>query len=342
MSDQTPVPATAPVEPETPLVLTPILSYEIDIPLLNRFMLYDFTKVTPISAAIMYTVVALMSLVVNGEPLFLPPLFIGVLAAGLWVLLIISSLLLMNRWGFTNTLYEEGVGYTSGTREKSINRGLRIVGFLALLAGKPGPAGSALIASSHEDGLYEWSEIYRINAHPGPRVISLRNSWRVLYRLYCTPETYDQALAICERKVADAAAYRAANPVVKRAKPWGRWALWALLCAGAFALALSWEGARAEEIGMPVLGAAFALLLAGLFDGWFGRLCGLIALGVAGYFVYATVGEGMRPAIELFAEVGIYSPPSYADAEVPFAMSIAGGALVALAGAWRAFGPRAK
>jgi hypothetical protein len=218
MSDEAPravdADAAASSDPRTPL-----LSWQIDVHLVNnRFMLWDFLKVTLICGAIMWTVVAVMSLIFNGEPLFLPPAFVGLIMGIFVVLLVISSLLLLNRWGFVNTLYEEGVGYASGGREKRINRGLVAVGALALLAGKPGVLGSSLIASSQEDGFYPWTDVQRINVHPGPRVISLRNSWRVLFRVYCTPETYAPALAICERKVTEAAAYRAAYPEVRGTK----------------------------------------------------------------------------------------------------------------------------
>lgn len=320
---------------------TPLLAWQIDIPLINnRFMLWDFTKVTLISGAIMWTVVALAGLLAEGEPLLLPPAVVALATGILWALLVVSCLVLLNRWGFTNTLYEEGVGYASGAREKKVNRWLTFFGFVGLLAGKPVPLGSALIASSQEDGFYPWANVRRINAHPGPRVISLRNSWRVVYRLYCTPEDYAEALAICERKVAGAAAYRDEHPIERAPLPWGRWALWALVSAGAFALAMAWEGSRAEELGMPLLGAAVALLAAGVFEGPLRRVCGTAALGIAAWFVWATVADGLRPALPDFAAAGLFSPPVYAGEEAPFALSVLGGSLIALLGAWRAFAPR--
>jgi hypothetical protein len=322
---------------------TPLLTWGIDIHLINnRFMLWDGAKVILISGVIMWAVVALMSLVVNGEPLLLPVEFVALIMGIVAVLFFISCLILLNRWGFTNTLYEEGVGYASGNREKNVNRGLVGLGFLALLAGKPGALGSSLIAQSQEDGFYPWVDVRRVDAHPGPRVISVRNSWRVVFRLYCTPENYGQAVAICERKVAEAAAVRAANPAVRVVKPWGRWALWALLCACAFALAMAWEGARAEEIGMPLLLAAVALLVAGIVEGPVRRVFGLAAVGIAAWFLYAVITEGLTPALPDFVAVGLSSPSGMSGEEAPFALSILGGAAIALAGAWRAFGPKRR
>ncbi|MDO8915867.1 MAG: hypothetical protein Q7W16_07290 [Coriobacteriia bacterium] len=340
MSDAT----TAPVSGADPGIdpsHTPLLSWQVDVPLINnRFMAWDFAKVIAISGAIMWAVVALMSLIVNGEPLFLPLTFVALIMAIVSVLFLVSCLILLNRWGFTNTLSDVGVGYASGGREKKVNRALALFGLLALLSGKPGPLGGALIAGSQEDGFYAWSDLYRINLHPGPRVITLCNSWRAVYRLYCTPDTYAQAAEICERKVAEAVAYRVAHPVERSPRPWGRWALQAFACAGAFACAMAWEGARAEEIGMPLLGAAVATLAAGVLGGTLRRLFGVVALGLAGWFVYATVAAGVQPALPDFVAVGLSSPSMYVGEEAPFALSILGGSAIALLGAWRAFAPR--
>jgi hypothetical protein len=338
MSDAVTGPPSGTV-PGTGSARTPLLSWQIDIPLINnRFMLLDSAKVIAISGAIMWAVVALMSLIVSGEPLLLPLTFVALIMAIVSVLFLVSCLILLNRWGFTNTLSDEGVGYTSGGREKKVNRA--VFGFLALLSGKPGPLGGVLIAGSQEDGFYHWSDLYRVNAHPGPKVISLRNSWRVVYRLYCTPEVYAQAVEICERKVAEATAYRAAHPVERAPRPWGSWALWVLACAGAFGCAMAWEGARAEEIGMPLLGAAVAALAAGVLEGPFRRLFGVVASCVAAWFVYATVTAGLQPVLPDFVAAGLSSPSMYAGEEVPFALSILGGSGVALMGAWRTFAPR--
>jgi predicted anti-sigma-YlaC factor YlaD len=318
---------------------TGLLTWQIDIPLINnRFMLWDSAKVITIAGAVMWAVVALMSLIVSGEPLFLPLTFVALIMAIVCALFFVACLILLNRWGFTNTLTEEGVGYTSGGREKGVNRALAVFGFLALLSGKPGPLGGALIAGSQEDGFYPWSDLYRVDVHPGPRVISLRNSWRVVHRLYCTPETYAQAVAICERKVAEAVEYRAAHPVERARLPWGRWALWALACVGAFACAMAWEGSRADTLGIPLLGAAAALLAAGVLEGAPRRVCGVVALVVAAWFVYATIADGLQPALPDFVAAGLSSPPVYSGEEAPFALSIIGGSAIALLAAWRAFG----
>lgn len=325
---------------DAPDTRTPLLTWRIDIPLVNnRFVLWDSVKVTLISAGIMWALVAILSLAADGEPLLLPLGFVAVVTAIVWVLLLLACLILLNRWGFTNTLYEEGAGYESGEREKRVNRLLSGFGLLGSLSGSTGGLGSALLARSREDGFYPWTDVHRLISHPGPRVISLRNSWRVVYRLYCTPDNFEQALALCERKVGEAAAYRTAHPIVKPPLPWGRWALWALLCIGAFVAAMAWDGSRSDELGLPLVAAALALLAAGVLDGPLRRLCGLVALAVAVWFVYATMADGLRPVLPDFVAAGLSSPPLYSGEELPFAVSILGGAVIALAGGWSAFAP---
>ena len=35
-----------------------------------------------------------------------------------------------------------------------------------------------------------WADICRVKKYPDERVISVMNNWRVVVRLYCTPENY--------------------------------------------------------------------------------------------------------------------------------------------------------
>jgi hypothetical protein len=103
---------------------------------------------------------------------------------------------------------------------------------------------------------------------------------------------------------------------------------------------MAWEGSRAQAIGMPLLGAAVICLAAGVLEGPLRRVFGVVALGVAGWFVYATVISGLRPVLPDFVAVGLSSPSMYAGEEVQFALSILGGSAIALMGAWRAFAPK--
>ncbi len=164
------------------------------VPLMtSRFMLSDLARVIVLSVGIMYAAVALMGFFVEGEFVLLPPqifLIVGGIMAGLFI---IASPLLGNRFTVTFSVGPDGVRYASGAAERRWNRAAVIVG---LLAGRPGTAGAGLIASSQEAGGWEWAELHRAIEHPGPRVIVLRSSWRMVPRLHCTPENYDTVRAL--------------------------------------------------------------------------------------------------------------------------------------------------
>jgi hypothetical protein len=66
---------------------------------------------------------------------------------------------------------------------------------LGALAGKPGVAGAGLLGMSQETVSITWPEVCRLKVHLEARVISLMNSWRVVFRLYCTPENFSEVLA---------------------------------------------------------------------------------------------------------------------------------------------------
>jgi hypothetical protein len=51
---------------------------------------------------------------------------------------------------------------------------------------------------SQETVAVTWPEVHRVKVHQARRVISLMNSWRVVFRLYCTPDNFAPVLAAVE------------------------------------------------------------------------------------------------------------------------------------------------
>jgi hypothetical protein len=45
-----------------------------------------------------------------------------------------------------------------------------------------------------------WRDIRRVKEHPQQHVISVMNQWRVLVRLYCTPENYGEVIGRLRRR----------------------------------------------------------------------------------------------------------------------------------------------
>ncbi len=177
------------------------MGFTTRVPLLNnRFLWWDFAKVMVISAVGMWVAVLAVSFLVDpGDPVFLPwqlpAACVGVIAV-CWV---IACLVLGNAYSATIAIDDFGVRWESGRKEKAVNTAVFIAG---ALAGSPGAAGAGLLAESEQTGSIPWAKIRRLNIHAGPRVVSVRNSWRVVVRLYVPAELWDEVVARLQAGVA--------------------------------------------------------------------------------------------------------------------------------------------
>ncbi|MBU2602956.1 MAG: hypothetical protein KKA32_12460 [Actinobacteria bacterium] len=203
------------------------LTWDFDIPLItDRFMLWEFFKVSGISALLVPILVGLMGFFVEGELVLLPwqvPVFAF---AAMFVLFLLASLLLGNRHGATFHINADGVGYAARKRERRLNRLAIIVG---VLGGSPTATGAGLLAASRETMFIPWEDVQRVKVYRGPRVIVLKDSWHVVQRLYCPPALFEQATRLVEvhhRAAADARlaeelalAKREAAEAAKRSDP---------------------------------------------------------------------------------------------------------------------------
>ncbi|MHB8050632.1 MAG: hypothetical protein ACYDHQ_05355 [Coriobacteriia bacterium] len=180
MGDET---RSAPVDSAT-------IEWSYRVPLLtSRFMLWDFLRVTLLSVLGMYLAVFLMGLIADGEIIVLPLQVFAIVAGIMLGLFVLASLLLGNHVPMTFSVRPDGVAYGMGRRQKGLNRAAVILG---ALSGSPTTAGAGLLAASREQGGWTWGELREARYFSGPRVISLRNSWRTVLRLHCTPENYEQ------------------------------------------------------------------------------------------------------------------------------------------------------
>ncbi len=192
------------------------LTWDFDIPLItDRFMLWEFFKVSGISALLVPILVALMGFFVEGELVLLPwqvPVFAFV---AMFVLFLLASLLLGNKHGATFHLDANGVGYAARKREQRLNRLAIIVG---VLGGSPTATGAGLLAASRETLFISWEDVERIKVYPGPRVIVLKDSWHVVQRLYCPPALFEQAAQLVESHHRTAVAVRLAEKAAAAAQ----------------------------------------------------------------------------------------------------------------------------
>jgi hypothetical protein len=168
----------------------------------NRFLWWDYLKTVVISGIGLWLVVFAGSLFVDAsDPVLLPWQFPVLIVAIFTVCWVIACLVLGNGYGASFAIDSVGVRWASGKRERAINRAVAVVG---ALAGSASTAGAGLLADAEADGQIEWARIRRLNIHPGPRVVSVRNGWRVVVRLYVPEELWDAVVARLQAGVAGA------------------------------------------------------------------------------------------------------------------------------------------
>ncbi|MDO8847092.1 MAG: hypothetical protein Q7W51_01715 [Coriobacteriia bacterium] len=322
----------APVEPGA---TGETIEWEYRVPLLtSRFMLYDFIKVIILSVLIMYVLVAVMGWFVDGEFVWMPPQVFLIASGAMAGLFTIACLLLGNHVTMQFSVGPDGVGYASGTREKKWNRAAIIVG---ALAGSATAAGAGLIASSQEEGGWPWAELHRANEYPGPRVITLRNSWRAVLRLHCTPENYEQVRAAVLAGLAKGAAERVtieaeAPPSVPR--PWYSWAAAVVVPVVAAILVTAWPWLQYEDGMRFVVFSALLLIVAGLLGGCLRRWAAAASLVPTAYIAFLTVREMLSTSEGWFPGEIVYG---WEYDTALLAITLAGEAMLVGLALWRLF-----
>jgi hypothetical protein len=160
-----------------------------------------------------------------------------------------------------------------GARVESLSRrgkwGNRLAVVLGALAGRPGVAGAGLLAMSQEMVSVEWREVHRINVYPQARVISLMNSWRVVFRLYCTPGNFPEVLSSVREWADQGKKTREKTALKPTPKVWPRQAKLSLLTvvAGITLTALPLEVPTALKVALTLAGLTVIWLPRGRFWG---------------------------------------------------------------------------
>lgn len=324
------------------------IEWQIDIPLLNnRFIWWDFLKVGVLSPLIMWASVALMGWILDGEPVLLPWWLLMISGGALMALLALSSLLLGNRHGAYFGVSEDGIGWAPGSREARINAAVAGIG---ALAGSASTAGAGLLAQANQQGLFEWSEVRRLKVHPRQRVISAMNSWRVVIRLYCPPELFDEVVSACEAHLAaarEAALLETQNAgPVASSRPYGwPWRIgMALLTLVLTVCTQAWYWIEVDHEATMRLALLGGALIAGsvLIEGPLRRVFALAGIVGAGLGAWALIVSALDPITvpNLDPSLGTLETTSV-SATLDTPMLVLAGASIAgllVIAAWRAFG----
>jgi len=155
--------------------------------------LYDLVKVVVISCLIMWVIVAVAATVAGRKVDWFIISQFGMLA-GIAALVMfglfaaVMGLFFLNYFPMEFHLTPKRAMVKSLSRRGKVANRLAII--LGVLAGRPGVAGAGFLGLAQELVGIEWREVHRVKVHSGSRVISLMNSWRVVVRLYCTPENF--------------------------------------------------------------------------------------------------------------------------------------------------------
>lgn len=141
---------------------------------------------------------------------------------------------------------------------------------MGLLAGRPQLAGAGLIGMSRESEEANWSGAFRAVFDPGSHSITLRNAWRTLMWVQCTPENYATvAAAVTDQMRAHKTTDRGAGPSPIPAYL-GRTVLVVAASVPLFALSDEFD----TGAFLPILILCFALAMV-----WMVNLFGWVVLG---------------------------------------------------------------
>lgn len=166
-------------------------------------MLYEFGKWLLWTGLAVYVIAAFIVLASASSGKFLEDyirlvFMFTLILCGLGVAsLLVMILFFGNRYRMGFMVGPKGVAWTTVTRRAKWSN--RVALAAGLLGGRPGLAGAGLLAQANEQGLIEWDDIRTLRVYEEHSTISLKNSWRVVIRLHCTPENFKAVLDAVRR-----------------------------------------------------------------------------------------------------------------------------------------------
>lgn len=244
--------------------------WETDLPLFSRRMMKQWAMAMVLTAVVILVIMGSIFGAQGEWDSFLPLMaMIGGVTAGLWLLgLAIMAVLFRGRFRVRYTLSDKGLRYETIDRTaKAANRAAIVVGALAR---SPQTLGAGLIAQSQETMEVSWSGAFKAEYDPKRHHITLRNQWRPLLWVQCTPENYTAvAAAVADRMTHRKTAERL-DPKSPLPRYLGRTLLVVLGSLTLFPLAEEYD----TGLFMPIF-----ILCFGLATVWMINLFGWVVLG---------------------------------------------------------------
>jgi len=193
--------------PEAPVSSTDTtvdtLVWDMEIPLLaNREILGGVLKTFLIALLIMS---GLMTVIFasQGEWHDIAPMLrmLALVTGGLLgMAALIMVLVFRNRLRVRYTIGPEGICFEQ--TDTTVRRTNRLVFWLGILTGRPQAIGTGLIAQSQETMTMTWGGAFTAAYDPHRFVITLKNRWRNLLVVHCTPQNYASVATLISRELA--------------------------------------------------------------------------------------------------------------------------------------------
>ena len=268
------------------------LTWERDVPLLTHpAILGSIAKLWIVTGLLMLALVSGIVGIQDGIRAVVPiAAMMLLLAAGLFMLSLLVMLVVFgNRMRMGFVIDDRGiVARVIDNRAKTANRLAAAVG---ALAGKPGVAGAGLIAMHDEERSAVWTSIAAVKYDPRRHTITLRNSWRTVLHVFCTPQNYEDAAARIAANVATAA-----RPPVDRRNP-----LWTALGLTVVVLLATLPLFAMPHPFEPHLFAVIFTLCFALATVWLVPLMAWAVLGGLSWIVATILLRGIEPTFNQFA-----------------------------------------
>ena len=248
----------------------PAQVWEADLPLFSRMMLTQWSLAIAATALLMAVLLGTV-FVAQGEWDDLPPMLgmIGGVGGGLWLFgILVMALLFRGRYRVRYTLSQQGL--RCDTLEPAAKRTNRMAIGLGVLLGRGQLLGIGLIGAARESEAVNWSGAFQARFDAPRHSIVLRNGWRTLLWVQCTPENYAE---VAQRVAQHMTRRNTASRLAKNSPlpAWlGRSLLVLLACVPLFPLAEEYE----ISLFLPIFTLCFGLAMV-----WLINLFGWVVLG---------------------------------------------------------------
>jgi hypothetical protein len=136
----------------------------------------------------------------------------GAITGGLLALSWLITLVFFgNKYHARFTVTKKGVSFESV--EKRAKGAARLALLMGIFSGRPGVAGSGLLAMSQESMNVTWKGVFKAIFNEKRRTIVLRNAWRKILVIYCREENYSQVADFVKTQMGSRKPYTGKSPL---------------------------------------------------------------------------------------------------------------------------------